>query len=59
MQLRPRDPIAALAPGKVFVARSGRAELTNTILTEVAIRDLVERMLRPSGRRLDLSNPAI
>ncbi|CAM3356646.1 CpaF family protein [Occultella aeris] len=46
-------------PGKVFVARSGRAELTNTILTEVAIRDLVERMLRSSGRRLDLSNPFV
>ncbi|TDE97444.1 CpaF family protein [Occultella glacieicola] len=46
-------------PGKVFVAKSGRPELTTTILTEVAIRDLVERMLRFSGRRLDLSNPFV
>lgn len=46
-------------PGKVFVARSGRAELTTTILEESQIRDLVERMLRTSGRRLDLSTPFV
>ncbi|MFC7406399.1 ATPase, T2SS/T4P/T4SS family [Georgenia alba] len=44
-------------PGKVFVARSGKSELTTTILEESQIRDLVERMLRLSGRRLDLSTP--
>lgn len=41
-------------PGKVFVARSGRPELTTTILDAGQVRDLVERMLRTSGRRLDL-----
>ncbi|GAB2978029.1 hypothetical protein [Actinotalea caeni] len=46
-------------PGKVFVARSGRSELTTTILTDGQVRDLVERMLRTSGRRLDLSSPAM
>ena len=46
-------------PGKVFVARSGRSELTTTILTASQVRDLVERMLRTSGRRLDLSNPFV
>ena len=46
-------------PGKVFVARSGRSELTTTILTAGQVRDLVERMLRTSGRRLDLSNPFV
>lgn len=46
-------------PGKVFVARNGRAELTTTILTDQQVRDLVERMLRVSGRRLDLSSPFV
>ena len=46
-------------PGRVFVARHGRTELTTTIFTAQAVRDLVERMLKPSGRRLDLSIPAI
>lgn len=46
-------------PGKVFVARSGRSELTTTILDHDQVRDLVERMLRVSGRRLDLSTPFV
>jgi Flp pilus assembly CpaF family ATPase len=43
----------------VFVARSGVAELTNTDLTSDEVRDLVERMLKPSGRRVDLSSPLV
>ena len=46
-------------PGRVFVARRGRTELTTTILTAQTVRDLVERMLKPSGRRLDLSSPFV
>ncbi|NNG37267.1 CpaF family protein [Nakamurella aerolata] len=46
-------------PGKVFVARDGRHELTTTVLTPGEVRDLVERMLKPSGRRLDLSSPFV
>jgi pilus assembly protein CpaF len=46
-------------PGRVFVARRGRSELTNTILTEAQVRDLVERMLKSSGRRVDLSTPFV
>ncbi|WP_420112747.1 CpaF family protein [Pseudactinotalea sp.] len=46
-------------PGKVFIARSGRSELTTTMLTSGQVRDLVERMLRTSGRRLDLSTPFV
>lgn len=46
-------------PGKVFVARAGRSELTTTMLTHQQVRDLVERMLRASGRRLDLSTPFV
>ena len=39
----------------MFVARGGVAELTTTILTADEVRDLVERMLKSSGRRVDLS----
>ncbi len=46
-------------PGKVFVARSGGNELTTTILSAQEIRDLVERMLKTSGRRVDLSSPFV
>jgi pilus assembly protein CpaF len=46
-------------PSKVFVARHGRSELTPTLLTEQQVHDLVERMLRSSGRRVDLSSPFV
>jgi pilus assembly protein CpaF len=46
-------------PGKVFVARHGVSELTTTILTHDEVRDLVERMLKISGRRVDLSSPFV
>lgn len=46
-------------PGRVFVARGGRSELTSTVLTRDSVRDLVERMLSTSGRRLDVSTPFV
>ena len=46
-------------PGRVFVARRGRSELTTLILTSDEVADLVERMLRSSGRRIDLSTPFV
>ncbi len=46
-------------PGRVFCARDGRHELTNIALGPGEIHDLVERMLRASGRRLDLSSPFV
>jgi len=46
-------------PGRVFVARRGRSELTNLILTADRVAELVERMLRTSGRRIDLSTPFV
>lgn len=46
-------------PTKIFVARGGVAELTTTILTADEVRDLVERMLKSSGRRVDLSSPFV
>ncbi|WP_445256775.1 CpaF family protein [Nocardioides aurantiacus] len=46
-------------PSRVFVARRGRHELTNVILTRAEVQDLVERMLKSSGRRIDLSQPFV
>ena len=47
------------APSRVFVARDGVPELTTMVLTEREVRDLVERMLQASGRRVDLSSPFV
>jgi len=47
------------SPGRVFVARGGRSELTSTLLKGEQVRDLVERMLKPSNRRVDLSSPFV
>ncbi|TQL01128.1 CpaF family protein [Cellulomonas sp. SLBN-39] len=47
------------SPSQVFVARRGEPELTTTMLTDAQVRDLVEQMLKVSGRRLDLSSPFV
>lgn len=47
------------APTHVYVARHGVAELTSTVLDPEQVRGLVERMLKTSGRRLDLSSPFV
>jgi len=47
------------APDRVFVYRQGRTELTPTVLTEAAVRGLVERMLRTTSRRVDVSSPFV
>lgn len=46
-------------PSRVFVARNGRHELTNLVLTAATVRELVERMLKSSGRRIDTSQPFV
>jgi pilus assembly protein CpaF len=46
-------------PGRVFVARHGRSELTTTLLDAAQVRDLVERMLKSSNRRVDLASPFV
>ncbi len=46
-------------PGRVFVARRGCSELTTTVLTSGQVQDLCERMLKSSGRRVDLSTPFV
>jgi pilus assembly protein CpaF len=46
-------------PSRVFVARRGRHELTNLMLTSAQVHELVERMLKTSGRRIDISRPFV
>lgn len=46
-------------PDQVFVARGGESELTGLRIDDEELRRLVERMLRRSGRRLDLSSPFV
>lgn len=47
------------APNEIYVARNGESELTSLSLSEQHVRDLVERMLKSSGRRLDMSSPFV
>jgi len=47
------------SPQRIFIARKGKSELTNLILTEMQVKELVDRALMWSGRRLDLSNPFV
>ncbi len=47
------------APDRVYCARDGRSERVPVALTPTAVRDLVERMLHATGRRVDLSHPFV
>lgn len=47
------------APDRIYVARAGRSERVPLVLTDSAVRDLVERMLHATGRRVDLSQPFV
>lgn len=46
-------------PAHVFVAREGRAQRAAVTLTESQLRDVVERMLHASGRRVDIGQPFV
>ena len=47
------------SPTRVFIARDGVPELTTVVLSDREVRELVERMLQHSGRRVDLSSPFV
>ena len=47
------------APDRVFIARGGVSERLPLTLTDAQVRDLVERMLHATGRRVDLSQPFV
>ncbi len=45
--------------GHVHVAREGVAERTGLRLSDTTVRNLVERMLQATGRRVDISQPFV
>lgn len=47
------------APDRIYVARNGKSERVALTLTESGVRDVVERMLHATGRRVDLSQPFV
>lgn len=47
------------APDRVFYSIAGRTHRAPVLLTDAAVRDLVERMLQSTGRRVDLSQPFV
>lgn len=46
-------------PTRVWIARNGRHELTDLMLTRAQVEELTERMLKSSGRRVDISQPFV
>lgn len=46
-------------PDRVHVARGGVAERIDLRMSEAMLRDLVERMLQTTGRRVDISQPFV
>lgn len=47
------------APDRIYFAKAGRSHRAPLMLTAEAVRDLVERMLHATGRRVDLSQPFV
>lgn len=47
------------APDRIFVARDGVSERVPLTLTASEVRELLERMLHQTGRRIDLSSPFV
>ncbi|WP_235558828.1 CpaF family protein [Microbacterium sp. Leaf161] len=46
-------------PESIHIARGGIAERVELRLTDAALRELVERMLQSTGRRVDISQPFV
>ena len=47
------------SPQRIFVARLGKSELTNLVLTAAQLQSIMDRVLLWSGRRIDLSHPFV
>jgi pilus assembly protein CpaF len=47
------------SPQRIFIARAGKSQLTNLVMTSDSVKELVDRALIWSGRRLDLSQPFV
>ncbi|MEN9517371.1 MAG: hypothetical protein RLZZ159_1237 [Actinomycetota bacterium] len=47
------------SPQRIFVARNGRSELTNIVLTASQLQAIMDRILMWCGRRIDLAHPFV
>ena len=47
------------SPQRIFVARQGKSELTNVVLTSTQLQAIMDRILMWCGRRIDLSHPFV
>jgi pilus assembly protein CpaF len=47
------------SPNRIFIAKNGTSHLAPIIISAQEIRDITERMLAWSGRRVDLSKPFV
>ena len=47
------------SPQRIYVARQGKSELTNLVLTKGQLQSIMDRILMWSGRRIDLSHPFV
>ena len=59
MQDQTIEEIWINSPERIFIARGGKSELTNLVLTASDVRQLIDRILMWSGRRIDLSSPFV
>lgn len=46
-------------PDRIHIARGGVAQRIDLRMTDAMLRDLVERMLQTTGRRVDISQPFV
>ncbi len=47
------------SPQRIFIARKGKSQLTNIVLTSDEVKALMDRILLWSGKRIDLSQPFV
>jgi pilus assembly protein CpaF len=47
------------SPQRIFIAKRGRSELTNLVLTTTQLQAIMDRILMWCGRRIDLAHPFV
>jgi pilus assembly protein CpaF len=47
------------SPQRIYIARGGKSELTNIVLTAPQLQSIMDRILMWCGRRIDLSHPFV
>ena len=47
------------SPQRIYIARGGKSELTNIVLTTHQLQSIMDRVLMWCGRRIDLSHPFV